>query len=382
MPRSRALKTMVCQLILGEAGFQPASDCTCAKTLLHVMAGVSAACVSVTSLSSPARTAPFHNSGLPSWTSPYSFKMRSISSLPKRGIMERTGLGSQAPQREGKCKTALIREHAVSPDSPQAPSDEIVDIYQGKRKHQQRINAILSSQDTVTGAENESSTNSANIGAQNQPKSDDTRHDNSLGWILTLTSETRHMAIRFREKVFVASPLDVDAPSNLPTLVRLNTISALASNAVALSIPFLDLDRRDRISPFNLQGPFPVTALDGLSVVPPSLQPTTLQKTVNHHPWIDLLPIPGIRDNILRCLEAALIDEHELCHDLLKADDTEGALAPFVVWAEPCNPENWEISPRFLRKWSLLVQDCPQVIDATNYWRQKRGQGKISLVVE
>ena len=174
--------------------------------------------------------------------------------------------------------------------------------------------------------------------------------------------------------------LNLQTPADLPTLVRLNVINALASNAVALSIPFLELNRDECISQFNFQGPGPPGAVRPLFSAPNSLQPTAVQRAVTYHPWIDIFPIPGIRDNILRRLDAALIDEDELCDDLFAADDKEGALAPLAVWGEPWDTRSREFSPEFLRKWGYLMQDCPEVLEATNFWRQKRGQMKIEFI--
>ncbi|EOD52781.1 putative retinol dehydrogenase protein [Neofusicoccum parvum UCRNP2] len=104
---------------------------------------------------------------------------------------------------------------------------------------------------------------------------------------------TRHNAIEFKRRIYLDRSLQLQAPSNIQDLVRMNVLNALASNAVALSIPFLDLGRDEVISPFNLQGPRPAGALGFPFLAPDILRPTPLQITVVHHPWIDVFPIPG-----------------------------------------------------------------------------------------
>lgn len=162
-------------------------------------------------------------------------------------------------------------------------------------------------------------------------------------------------------------------PTQLPMLIRLNVLNALSRNAVMLGFPVDGLCHDDRVSPFNEQGP----GLGDAAARPScrrNLQPTAMQVAVRHHPWIDLFPIPRLRDNMLQAILAGLLDEDELCADLLNVeDDRQGEKPSLIVWGASWDPEGWEASVAFLRKWGWLIQGCSELLEATNLWRQKRG---------
>ncbi|KAJ8128030.1 hypothetical protein O1611_g5603 [Lasiodiplodia mahajangana] len=237
-----------------------------------------------------------------------------------------------------------------------------------KRKHLQSCRLL---------AENTSNATGPNVQGEIRSSSPDPY---SLSWIAELSWGSRHKILEFKEKIFLDYSLRLKAPSDLPTTVRLNVISALASNAVSLSIPFADLESDESVSPFNRQGPPPPGIPSPNLTTMENLRPTALQKAVVHHPWVDVFPIPGIRDNILRGLAGALFDEDELCGALFNLDNDDDALAPIVVWADPSQAESWELSPTFLKKWGFLIMGCPEVLDATNAWRRRRGQRGIDFI--
>ncbi|KAJ0307916.1 hypothetical protein COL516b_003888 [Colletotrichum fioriniae] len=168
-------------------------------------------------------------------------------------------------------------------------------------------------------------------------------------------------------------------PRDLPALTRLNAFDALARNALVLGIPVELIESDDGESLFIYQGP---ARPRSSKVLPPHLSPTALQRTVKHHPWLDLFPIPKMRDNILHGVQAGEIDEDELCNtlvcDLLDLDSP--SKSSLVIWGDAWDLNGWELGPEFFRRWGGLVQGCPEVLVATNYWRQKRGVGKITEI--
>ncbi|KAJ9156322.1 hypothetical protein NKR23_g985 [Pleurostoma richardsiae] len=106
----------------------------------------------------------------------------------------------------------------------------------------------------------------------------------------------------------------------------------------------------EHISPFNEQGPR-LGGAASLPSCPTSLQPTALQRTVRHHPWIDLFPIPQMRDNMLNGIVAGILDEDELCADLLNVEDNREDEKPsLIVWGSPWDPQGWEASVAFLQR--------------------------------
>ncbi|PMB68246.1 hypothetical protein BM221_006423 [Beauveria bassiana] len=164
---------------------------------------------------------------------------------------------------------------------------------------------------------------------------------------------------------YVTNRPDTD---QLLRVVKLNTINALTANATALRLPGDWLMCR-AISPFGLVGPLPVpvsvpTSSGGGGAgqqqqrccYPASLTPTPLQLRIPHHPWIDLLPLPRMRDNWLLAIyvQERLTEEDEvrLWDDLVEWD---AGAASLVVWGEPSDPRSWEATVPFLRRWGRLL---------------------------
>lgn len=187
-----------------------------------------------------------------------------------------------------------------------------------------------------------------------------------------------------RMEAYQGWALNAPRPTQLQFLIRLNVLDALARNAMALNFPVEGLCADHFNSPFTHQGPGPgpgpvSTVWTG---APQSLAPTVLQRTVRHHPWIDLFPLPRFRDNILLALEADFIDEDELCGDLLNVEDAHrstNAKPSLLVWGEPSDPRGWEASAGFLQKWAWLARGCPELIEGTNHWRTKRGETRVVI---
>jgi hypothetical protein len=78
-------------------------------------------------------------------------------------------------------------------------------------------------------------------------------------------------------------------------------------------------------------------------------------------------------------------DEDALCTDICGGiyegfDDCEQK--GLLVWGDPWVVTNWEISPGFLRKWGVLVRVCVEMIDATNRWRESRGEDPLVFEVD
>lgn len=170
-------------------------------------------------------------------------------------------------------------------------------------------------------------------------------------------------------------------PGRLPAIIQVNVFNALGRNAAALCVS-KDWLLCEAISPFSLQGPglgALAMALTSSQSCPDSLRPTALQLSVLHHPWIDLLPIPRLRDNILYATAvSAICDEDSLCYDMVEVS-SESDKASLIVWGEPWDPRGWEVSVAFLRKWGWLLKGCPELLEATNYWRQKRGDTRLAF---
>jgi hypothetical protein len=93
--------------------------------------------------------------------------------------------------------------------------------------------------------------------------------------------------------------------------------------------------------------------------------------------------VPRMRDNILRGIQTGQLDEDELSEqllcDLLKLDATSGA--SLMIWGDSWDINGWEFSPEFFVKWDVLLRGCPEVLQATNYWRTKRRETQLDFIL-
>ncbi|KAE8379854.1 hypothetical protein BDV26DRAFT_280056 [Aspergillus bertholletiae] len=153
----------------------------------------------------------------------------------------------------------------------------------------------------------------------------------------------------------------------LLNLSRLNVLRAAYQNVVAIGMTVEWMCGDSTISIFSLASP--QLCEDG---IPRSLRPTPLQRTVPHHPWLDVFPVPQLRDNLIRAGKD--LDDDELCHDLTAFWDTRSSNATMLVWGTPWDPENWEVTEDFARKWRFFLRGCPEILRSTNKWRAQRGE--------
>ncbi|KAB5540304.1 hypothetical protein GE09DRAFT_1290113 [Coniochaeta sp. 2T2.1] len=189
------------------------------------------------------------------------------------------------------------------------------------------------------------------------------------------SAETRIKLGTFAQQAYRDYVLSSPRPSALQTLIQFNVINALTSNAETLNLPVDNMCDDSLISPFNSGVPSPSWA-----AYPPSLRPTAVQLAVLHHPWIDLFPMLRMRDNLIRACGTG-IDEDELNIDLIDVQESEEAKANMIVWGNPADPLAWEATVPFLRKWGWLLKGCSEVLEATNYWRERRGERRLVFEV-
>ncbi|KAE8372160.1 hypothetical protein BDV26DRAFT_298110 [Aspergillus bertholletiae] len=154
---------------------------------------------------------------------------------------------------------------------------------------------------------------------------------------------------------------------HLISLSRLNVHRAIIDNICAIGMTNDWTKSDDSISIFNLVQP-------GFQEdnIPPSLRPTVVQRSVPHHPWLDFFPFPHMRDNLITAGDT--FDDDDLCHDLMAFWDTRNTGATLLVWGEPSDPKNWEVTEGFARKWGWLLRGCSELLVSTNFWRMRRGE--------
>jgi hypothetical protein len=182
---------------------------------------------------------------------------------------------------------------------------------------------------------------------------------------------TNQSLSRFESEAYEFYSLGSPRTDLLLKLIKYNVFRALLMNNSSLGFAseWLEADTR---SPF-LQSQDAITSLVHSS--PTHLQPTLLQQTVEHHPWIDLLPLAEMRDNILQAGEE--YDDGPLCYDILDHCQKPGGEAALIVWGQPWDPDSWEVTEEFKNKWPWVLKGCWRLFQATNKWRAMRAEPKL-----
>lgn len=99
---------------------------------------------------------------------------------------------------------------------------------------------------------------------------------------------------------------------------------------------------------------------------PPALTPTLLQTTKPHLPYIDLIPFPLFRDNLLRAGE--VVQPEDFWHDMVSGK--------VKVWGQtPWDRRGWEMHEDFVAKWWWVISE--DILEETNFWRVSRGKDPL-----
>ncbi|KAF5651835.1 hypothetical protein F25303_3877 [Fusarium sp. NRRL 25303] len=162
-------------------------------------------------------------------------------------------------------------------------------------------------------------------------------------------------------------------------MVRFNMLSSLSqfnfSRALMLNADVFGLSadhmHDDACSLFVVAGPWPHSINLNTETLPDGLRPTRLQYRTEHHPWIDLLPVAQLRNNILeRSVDS--YDEEGLCRAFTGRGHGQGP--GVIVWREPWDPSGWEVTAEFARSWGWVISGCFDLFRSTNMWRSQRGE--------
>ncbi|SPJ88962.1 uncharacterized protein FTOL_12857 [Fusarium torulosum] len=140
--------------------------------------------------------------------------------------------------------------------------------------------------------------------------------------------------------------------------------------------------------------------------IPIDLLPTQLQMNNPHPTWMDTIPFPEIRDNLIR--RQYLFNHRHFLEDIvgdlvylhpLPAKSQSGPMSTpssqlyrqqddgqstsdgkgLILWGDPYLKENWEATARFLTKWSWAVEGCRDLVDISNKWRTTRGEYSLQI---
>ncbi|KPI44162.1 uncharacterized protein AB675_6195 [Cyphellophora attinorum] len=108
--------------------------------------------------------------------------------------------------------------------------------------------------------------------------------------------------------------------------------------------------------------------------LPSSLKPSQLQLTTTHNVYIDMIPSPHLRDQLIRVGPArASSFLMEACTLVCQIED----VGQMTIWGEDwLNEFSWEFSPAVLERFGpwLLGREWGQ---RANYWRKQRGAPRL-----
>ena len=122
--------------------------------------------------------------------------------------------------------------------------------------------------------------------------------------------------------------------------------------------------------------------------IKPDLRPIAEQVTVSHHPYIDVLPFPTLRKNLIA--NQAQVDEDGFFHDMLSGlvcwggagvgkrdrDESTGYASTGTPW----DVRSWEAEIWFLKKyWTLLGGEDGELVRQTEWWRSIRGDETMDV---
>ncbi|KAF5651991.1 hypothetical protein F25303_3711 [Fusarium sp. NRRL 25303] len=218
-----------------------------------------------------------------------------------------------------------------------------------------------------------------------------------------LYSQQLDMHQRLRALTDGASPLS----DHLLYLINYNAFRGLFQNKVTLSQVtnhlVLEEGRTEKLDVMVGLKRDAICVETGL-IIPPHLRPTALQSTKAHATWIDFIPFPKMRDNLIthhdhfnhRLLVTDVMGD--LLEDIMfnkygegtgprgrrlvsrgKPGDYASDRRGLIVWGDPHRMESWEVTPRFLERWGWAVEGCPELMRATNHWRALRGEVPLIL---
>lgn len=130
------------------------------------------------------------------------------------------------------------------------------------------------------------------------------------------------------------------------------------------------------------------TVQRNFKILKPDLRPGSEQITVDHHPYIDILPFPTLRKNLITHQEE--IDEDGFFHDILTGlvcwggagigrkdrQDSTGYASTGTPW----DVRSWEARVWFLKKyWTLLGGEDGELVRQSEWWRSMRGDDTLHI---
>ncbi|PLB46167.1 hypothetical protein P170DRAFT_439836 [Aspergillus steynii IBT 23096] len=120
----------------------------------------------------------------------------------------------------------------------------------------------------------------------------------------------------------------------------------------------------------------------------PDLRPSSEQITVEHPPYIDVLPFRTLRKNLI--LRQKEVDEDEFLRDILTGlvcwggvglgQKDRNASTGYASTGTPWDNRSWEAKAWFVKKyWSLLGGEDGELVRQSEWWRSMRGEDPLVI---
>ncbi|KAI1295308.1 hypothetical protein F5Y03DRAFT_371953 [Xylaria venustula] len=178
---------------------------------------------------------------------------------------------------------------------------------------------------------------------------------------------------------------------NTLRLERLCTLQALNRNCMIIGITAEMCCLDDSVSPFYRRithntsaNEVFVRSVQGIfETLKPDLRPCSRQITVSHHPYIDVLPFPTARENLIGSIGS--IDEDDFFVDCLSGlvcwggtgVDRQGTNGGGT--GTPWDIRSWEAKQWFIQKWwFILGGEEGELVQQSKWWRALRGEDESS----
>ncbi|KAK7224253.1 hypothetical protein V2G26_012256 [Clonostachys chloroleuca] len=208
-------------------------------------------------------------------------------------------------------------------------------------------------------------------------------------------------SVRSQSAMLGASPCS----DQLLSLVNYNTFRGLFINKVLLATLAEHFPPESNTAVNIMKGlPGQATVIPSSLDIPTSLVPTRQQMGVPHATWMDFIPFPRMRDNLIRHNEefdhrqfirdmiGDLLDElyflrpsvetsppntHKITLQNGLDDQITATRNGLIIWGDPHIQESWEATPGFFERWGWVLEGCGEIVKSTNYWRSLRNEEPI-----
>ncbi|PKY09283.1 hypothetical protein P168DRAFT_278780 [Aspergillus campestris IBT 28561] len=120
-----------------------------------------------------------------------------------------------------------------------------------------------------------------------------------------------------------------------------------------------------------------------LSTLPPHLQPTPTQRLIPHHPMLDLLPWPNVRDKLIQVFHLPVSQRPKTAQDpmgilrLVYDMEDAGGEGINVHGQDPFQASGWEVGQLVFERWWWAFET--DIVQTSNQARKKRGAKVLSL---